>query len=99
MRLPLPSGLNSTIAARSGGSPEVTLEADPMLTYIFVAFVGEYRNLESGRKHQLCSGRWRRHSRRVSRGGCRERRRKLVNSKRVVAKNGWSGSGFRCASK
>src|ERR1700730_10824387 len=36
MRFPDPSGLNSKMAARSGGSPELTLDPDPTLTYILV---------------------------------------------------------------
>src|SRR5438105_12169721 len=36
IRLPVPSGLNSRIAARSGGSPALTFDSDPTLTYIFV---------------------------------------------------------------
>jgi len=36
MRFPVPSALSSRIAARSGGSPELTFDAEPTLTYIFV---------------------------------------------------------------
>ncbi len=59
MRLPLPSGLNSTMAARSGGSPELTFDRDPIETYIFVpALLNSTPRVEwpPGGSDAICSG-------------------------------------------